>query len=119
MYENKVEHYRRQLEWIQEDTIPYQEILNFPSIEAWSEVTRREVQGFRRFGEADQSEDVVEINRRLESQKITSTSTTRRSARRSSSSTISPDSTTSSDRAQDLIDNEQLKVSLQSPRHHA
>jgi type II secretory pathway component GspD/PulD (secretin) len=70
VYRDKLEHYKRQMEWIEEDTVPYQEIFKFPDADVWAEVSRREVLAVRRFAEEQQSEDQLEINKRLDSQKI-------------------------------------------------
>lgn len=68
-YRDKIEHYKRQMEWVEQETIPYQEIFNFPDADTWAEVSRREVLQYNQFN-AQQSEDVLEITRRLDSQKI-------------------------------------------------
>jgi type II secretory pathway component GspD/PulD (secretin) len=72
-YRNKVEHWRRQFEWVDESVIPYQQIFRFPSRDEWLEIAARDLPIAellqRRQGQV--SEDVLEINRRLESQQIT------------------------------------------------
>lgn len=72
-YRERVENWRRQFEWVDASAIPYQQILQFPGRAEWSEIAARELpiveQLARRRG--GPSEEVAEINRRLESQPIT------------------------------------------------
>lgn len=72
-YRDKVEHWRRQFEWVEQSAIPYQQIFQFPAREEWLEIAARDVplaeQIARRRG--GPSEEVLEITRRLESQQIT------------------------------------------------
>jgi general secretion pathway protein D len=113
VYKDKVEHYRRQLEWINSSKVPYQEIFMFPDADAWADIARREVLQYQQFNVAALNEDTAEIQRRLDSQKIN----------------LNFDDTPFADAidtlheltsinfvihtaAKDLIDNEQLKVKL-------
>jgi type II secretory pathway component GspD/PulD (secretin) len=72
-YRERVEHWRRQFEWVEASAIPYQQIFQFPDREEWLEIAARDVplaeQLARRRG--GPSEEVLEITRRLESQQIT------------------------------------------------
>ncbi|MBX3469910.1 MAG: hypothetical protein KF878_23795 [Planctomycetes bacterium] len=72
-YRDKVEHWRRQFEWVEASAIPYQPIFQFPAKDEWLEIANRETPlsellARRRGGP---SEEVLEISRRLESQQIT------------------------------------------------
>ncbi|MCO5170462.1 MAG: hypothetical protein M9894_29350 [Planctomycetes bacterium] len=72
-YRDKVEHWRRQFEWVESSAIPFQPIFQFPGKDEWLEIASRdtplsELLARRRGGP---SEEVLEISRRLESQQIT------------------------------------------------
>ncbi|HZV01990.1 MAG TPA: hypothetical protein VFF73_35105 [Planctomycetota bacterium] len=68
-YRDKLEHTRRNMEWLAAETIPYQEIFNFPDADAWADVCRREVLQYKQF-ETSQSEDTQQILQRLDAQHI-------------------------------------------------
>jgi general secretion pathway protein D len=112
-YRDKLEHTKREVEWLESEIIPYQELFRFPDSEAWAEVSRRETLQYRQFDTANVSEDTAEITRRLDSQKIN----------------LNFDDTPFADaidtlheltsinfviqtQAKDLVDNEQLKIKL-------
>ena len=42
-FHERIEHLRRQKEWVDETAIPYQEIFRFPAREQWAEIARREI----------------------------------------------------------------------------
>lgn len=68
-YHNKVEHMKRQLEWIDESSIPYQSIFEFPSRDEWLEIAKREIT-VKDFDKTGSSPEAEEINRRLASQRV-------------------------------------------------
>lgn len=72
-HRDKVEHWRRQFEWVEASAIPYQQIFQFPSKDEWLEISARDVPLSeliaRRKG--GPTEEVLEINRRLDTQQIT------------------------------------------------
>ncbi|RMG19022.1 MAG: hypothetical protein D6731_00715 [Planctomycetota bacterium] len=69
-YRDRVEAWRRQIEWVEESTIPYQQIFRFPSREEWMEISNRRLPISELLARQEQSEDTLEINRKLESQEI-------------------------------------------------
>src|SRR5690606_728259 len=70
-YRDKVEHWRRQIEWVDESSIPYQELFRFPSAEEWAEISARDVPLAERLTRrAGESEETIKINRRLDSQPV-------------------------------------------------
>lgn len=69
IYYDKVEHFRRQIEWIDETAIPYQSIFEFPGKNEWAEIAKRDVP--LRFKEKTSSPKTEAINRRLSSQRVT------------------------------------------------
>ena len=71
-YRDRVEAWRRQMEWVETAAIPYQEIFQFPDREQWMEISRRDLPITELLARQQESQqDVIEINRRLESQQIT------------------------------------------------
>jgi general secretion pathway protein D len=71
-YRNTVEHWRRQIEWVEDSAIPWQELFRFPGAERWAEISARDIP-IRELLEQRRgaSEEEMQINRRLASQRIT------------------------------------------------
>lgn len=112
-FRNKIEAWRRQLEWVQESGVPYQDIFRFPDREDWAEIVSRDLPITKLLARQKQSEDVIEINRRLESQQITlSFDETPFDEAVDFLRDITGLNYVISADAQDLIDNEEVAVSL-------
>lgn len=111
-FRERVEHLRRQRDWVEASSIPYQEIFAFPTREDWAEVSRRDVPLQQKF-ERNESEGVQEINRRLDAQKITlHFDATPFDEAINFLRDLTGLNYVVSSSAQEKIDNEQLKVSL-------
>jgi len=113
-YRLRVEHWRRQMEWVEESAIPYTQIFRFPSAEAWAEISSRNVPIAEILAEqAGESEQTLAINRRLEAQQITLNfdETPFEEAVNFLRDITGLNYVLSAD-AQDLVDNEQVMVSL-------
>lgn len=70
IYRNKVEAWRRQLEWVEESAVPFQKILDFPSRERWLEIESRDLPITELLSRQRDTEDTIKTKDRLESQKI-------------------------------------------------
>ncbi|MGE0708885.1 MAG: hypothetical protein AB7N76_22575 [Planctomycetota bacterium] len=69
-YRAKVEGWRRQLEWVNQSAVPYQEIFSFPDREQWMEIESRDLPITELLSRQRDSEDTIEIKNRLDSQQI-------------------------------------------------
>lgn len=69
-YRDKVEAWRRQLEWIETSTVPYQAIFRFPDRDAWMEIVNRDLPITQLLAQQKESGASLEINRKLDSQQI-------------------------------------------------
>ncbi|MCA8924104.1 MAG: hypothetical protein KDD82_20000 [Planctomycetes bacterium] len=69
-YRDRVEHLRRQLEWVEQSAIPTQVLYQFPSPEEWARVSARDtgLESLLRRGE--QTDEEQEINSRLNTQPL-------------------------------------------------
>jgi general secretion pathway protein D len=70
-FRDRVEAWRRQMEWIEESAVPYQAIFRFPVREEWMEIESRNLPITELLARKQESQDVIEINQRLDSQQIT------------------------------------------------
>lgn len=71
-YRDTVEHWRRQIEWVEASAVPYQDLFRFPNADRWAEISARDIP-IRELLEQRRgaSEEELQINRRLASQRIT------------------------------------------------
>ncbi|MBL4847285.1 MAG: hypothetical protein JKY65_17335 [Planctomycetes bacterium] len=69
-YRNKVEAWRRQLEWVEESAVPYQRIFRFPNRERWLEIEARVLPITELLSRQRDTEDTIKTKDRLESMKI-------------------------------------------------
>ena len=70
VYRDKVEAWRRQLEWVEESAVPYQRIFRFPNRERWLEIESRDLPITELLSRQRDTEDTIKTKDRLESQKI-------------------------------------------------
>ena len=69
-YRDKVEAWRRQLEWVDSTAVPYQKIFRFPDRQRWLEIESRDLPITELLSRQRDSEDTIEIKNRLDSQQI-------------------------------------------------
>lgn len=69
IFYDKVEHLRRQIEWIDESAVPYQSIFRFPGKSEWLEIAKRDI-AIKDFLRKEDDVEAVKINRRLASQRV-------------------------------------------------
>ncbi len=112
-YRDKVENWRRQFEWVEAAAVPYQQIFRFPDREEWLEIVARDLPIAELLQRDQDSEDVIEIKNRLESQQITlNFDQTPFNEAIDFLRDITGLNYVVSREAQDLIDGEQVEVSL-------
>jgi type II secretory pathway component GspD/PulD (secretin) len=69
IFYDKVEHLRRQIEWIDESAVPYQSIFRFPGKAEWLEIAKRDI-AIKDFLKKEEDTESIKINRRLASQRV-------------------------------------------------
>jgi type II secretory pathway component GspD/PulD (secretin) len=69
-YRDKLEAWRRQIEWVDSAAVPYQEIFRFPDREAWGEIESRDLPITELISKQRDTEDTIDIKNRLDSQQI-------------------------------------------------
>lgn len=70
-YRERVENWRRQFEWVNASAIPYQQIFRFPDREQWLEIVARDLPILEQLRNKEASQEVIDIQNKLESQQIT------------------------------------------------
>jgi tetratricopeptide (TPR) repeat protein len=71
-YRDRVEHWRRQLEWVETSAIPYQQLFQFPNREEWERIASRDLPIAELLSRQDgETEQTIQIRNRLDSQTIT------------------------------------------------
>lgn len=69
-YHLKLEHFKRQLEWIEESAVPYQSIFRFPNKEEWKEIAKRDIQFTYSFEKKAKNTETIQIKRSLSIRRI-------------------------------------------------
>lgn len=69
-YNLKLEHLKRQLEWIEESAVPYQSIFRFPNKEEWQEIAKRNIQFTYSFEKKAKNTESIQIKRALSIRRI-------------------------------------------------